>query len=208
MNTVTYTASLYDQRNTSTWATGYARHGKYTTTMHRGLIVFPELANNAMRGKQISDIGLTLVASSSGYGSSYTKNATFYTTSKTEASGTSTSWIASENLAGVISDGFFNVTKTYPSLATSHPSLFANLKTFFENGGQALGMYVNEEPTSKDYSYNYLQFSSVVMTVTYENGNLWRYDGSNWINCDAYYHNGTEFVRCNAFRHNGSAWQQ
>ena len=94
MNTVTYTASLYDQRNTSTWATGYARQGKYTTTMHRGLIVFPELANNAMRGKQISDIGLTLVASSSGYGSSYTKNATFYTTSKTEASGTSTSWIA------------------------------------------------------------------------------------------------------------------
>ena len=207
MKTLTCTAKLYDQRNTS-WASDYARQGKYDTILHRGLIVFPSLANNVLKGKNIKDIGLKFVCSSAGR--SATKKAYFYTTTKTASGGSSTTWIDSANAVGTLSAAFYNATRTFPSLATSDASVFAKLKTFFENGGQALGIFINESVTSSSVSYssNYLSFTSVVMTITYEEGNIRRYNGNEWVGCTPYYHNGTGFVKCDAYYHTGTEWKK
>lgn len=206
MKTLTCTASLYDQRNTS-WESGYARQGKYDTILHRGLIVFPSLANNAMRGKTIKNIGLKFVCASSGRSGS--KTAHIYTTTKNASGGTSTTWISSANKAGTLTATFYNNTKSFTSLATSNPSLFEKLKTFFENGGRSLGIYINESVTgSVSYSTNYLSFTSVVMTITYEEGNIRYFNGTEWVSCIPYYHNGTEFVQCEAYCFNGTEWKK
>lgn len=145
MKTLTLTATLYDQRNTS-WVSGYARQGKYDTILHRGLIVFPDLANDAMKGKTIKNIALKFVSASAGRSGSKTLH--IYTTTKTASGGTSTSWISSANKAGTIAATFYNNTKTFYDLATSNTSLFEKLKTFLENGGQSLGIFVDESVTS------------------------------------------------------------
>lgn len=203
MKVLTCAATLYDQRNT-TWASGYARQGKYTTVMHRGLMVFPALANNALKDSNISDIALRIVSAGSGYGSA--KDACFYKTDKTTADGTSTSWITSANYLGAINASFYNSTLTFSSLKTSHASLFNAMKTFFESGGQSLALFRNEEPTTKDYSRNYLSFTSVEITIYYEDNNTWYHNGTEWVECQPYYHNGEQFIPCAVYRHNGTAW--
>ncbi|MGI5906934.1 MAG: hypothetical protein ACOX85_11930, partial [Candidatus Pararuminococcus gallinarum] len=145
MNTLTLTAELHDQRNTS-WQSGYARQGKYDTTLHRGLIVFPDLANGVFKGKTIKNILLKFVSASAGRAGNKTLH--IYTTTKNAPGGTSTAWINSANKAGILKETFYNNTKTFSDLATSNMGLFEKLKTFLENGGQSLGIFINESVTS------------------------------------------------------------
>ena len=158
MKTLTLTATLYDQRNTS-WESGYARQGKYDSILHRGLIVFPDLANNVLKGKTIKNIALKFVSSSAGRSGNKTLH--IYTTTKNTSGGTSTAWISSANKAGTISATFYNNTKTFYDLATTNAGLFEKLKAFLENGGQSFGIFVNESVTSSSvvYSTNYLSFT-------------------------------------------------
>ena len=204
MATLACTATLYDQRNT-TWLTGYSRQGKYQTYVHRGLIVFPQLANNTLRNARINDIALSIT--SAGAGSASNKTVHIYTTTKTTNSGTSTSWINSANHIGILSGKFYSNTRSFSSLKTSNATLFNNLKSFLESGGQALGLYVDENLMSgKDYSANYLSFTNFVMTVYYEEGNTWYYNGNEWVSCTPYYYDGTSFIQCDTYRYDGSVW--
>jgi len=206
MSTLTSAATLYTQKGSS-WYSGYARQGKYSTTIHRGLMVFPELANDALTDKIVTNVSLTLV--SSGAGNSFDKTAGFYVTDKTASGGSSTAWIQEENYIGNLVGYFYNRTTTFPDMKTSNPELFAKLKAFLENGGQSLAIFRNENvPSGKNYSTNYLSFTSVSMTVEYVPSNTWRYDGSQWTAVIPWYYNGSEFVRCDGFRHDGSKWSK
>lgn len=37
---------------------------------------------------------------------------------------------------------------------------------------------------------------------------IYRYNGTQWINCIPYYHNGSEWVKCQAWRYDGSQWKK
>ncbi len=37
---------------------------------------------------------------------------------------------------------------------------------------------------------------------------IYRYNGTQWINCIPYYHNGSEWVKCRAWRYDGSQWKK
>lgn len=203
MKTLTCTANLYDQRNTEEWVEGYARQGKYQYVLHRGLLVFPELAGGALRGRDIQEIQFDLTCSKSGYA----RNKTMYMKRayKTEPGGTATDWVGES--IGSANALFYNRPLSI-NVKTSAPELYAGLRTWLQEGGQAIALFVEEEPKSGyNYSDNYMGLSEFSMTIVYEDGNLWRHDGEVWNPCEAYYHNGNEFVRCAAYRHNGTEWE-
>ena len=172
------------------------------------LIVFPDLANNVLKGKTIKNIALKFVSSSAGRSGNKTLH--IYTTTKNTSGGTSTAWISSANKAGTISATFYNNTKTFYDLATTNAGLFEKLKAFLENGGQSFGIFVNESVTSSSvvYSTNYLSFTKVQIQINYEEGNIRYHNGTEWVSCIPYYHNGTEFVQCEAHYFNGTEWKK
>lgn len=210
MKSMQCTASLGNLK--SSWETGYARQGRYSSTFNIGMLIFKTLANNVMKGRNIKELAIKFVSDSAGNNAS--KTAYFYRTSRTSFSGSS-SGIKGASL-GTITGKFYNNTKTYSNLSTSDPNFFSKMKAYLESGGRAMVLYKDEQPSSKTWSTNYLRFNSVVMTIYYEDYPLRKWDSTqnSWVRLKPYLYNPNAtsaddmWIECKPYRHNGTAWEE
>lgn len=205
MGSIICNAALYNQRSSGSWDAGQARQGKYSTTLHRGLLVFPDLGNGFMQDKRITDLSLQVVSDAAGNNAS--KSIFFYSTSKTGSGGSATNWMGA--YLALVTGTFYKNTQNFMNLKTSYNAFYEIMKEYLEGGGKAFGLYINENVQSgKSWSRNYLKLTAFRLLIEYEQTNLYVRNGSEWSAQIPYYHNGTEFVRCEAYRHDGTGWKK
>ena len=164
--TVSYTASLKTRKTTSSSnaKSGIAGQEFYSSNENFvGIICFSgmNLANKVIMG-----ISLTTQSKAAGYGASSTK--TVYLRKATHQNyiweGVTGAAYAGDEL-GTYTGSFYNNTKTYEMTG----SLLTAMGTYISQGNNTFVIY-NPNPTagSQGYSTNYLLWSSVTITVTYE----------------------------------------
>ncbi len=163
--TVAYAASLVTRKTTSSSnaKTNYACQEYYENTYNYvGIICFSgmNLAN-----KVITDIWLTIDASKSGYGASssktvYMRKANYQ--NYIESGITGYGYTGDE--LGTFEGSFYGNTTSYYITG----SLFTQMAAYIAQGNNCFTIY-NPSPTqsSQGYARNYLQWSSVTITIVY-----------------------------------------
>lgn len=164
--TATYTASL---RTLSYTAEGVVESSQatqeyYTAGANRvGLLHFPgmNMANKVIQGVQI-----TATASRAGYGlghdkTVYLRKSNYQATSQSGVKGSA--FVG--DLLGTFKGQFYGNTSSYEMTG----SLLTNLASYFAAGNNTLILYnPDPEQSSQVYSKNYLKWTAVTMTVTYQ----------------------------------------
>ena len=164
--TVSYSASLCTRHynSSSNAKNGYASQEFYDSSYNNvGIISFVgmNLAN-----KVITSIWLDIDASKAGYGAGSTK----------------TVFLRKANYQNGIASGIYGWEYTGDALGTFDGSFYGNSTSYYITGSllTAMANYIaagnnsftiynpNATASSQGYSYNYLQWSSVIITVTYE----------------------------------------
>ena len=162
---VNYTATLRTRNKNSTSSkTGRATQEFYSAgDNYAGIILFSGMN---LTGKVITRLQLTVTAASSGYGASssktvYLRKALYQ---NTIADGVTGSGYAGDAL-GTFTGSFYNNTTTN----TITGALLTAMGDYISQGNNAFVIY-NPSPHagSQGWSTNYLQWTSVTLTVTYE----------------------------------------
>ena len=164
MATATYSASLITRKKTSSSnaKSGYACQEFYDSSYNYvGVICFSGMA---LANKVITGISITAVSQAAGYGASHTKTVYVRKSNYQNTSASATGAGYAGDALGTFTGSFYNNTTTVSitgSLQTNHAAYFAA-------GNNTITIY-NPSPveSSHGYSNNYLQWSSVTMTVTY-----------------------------------------
>lgn len=162
---ISYTATLRTRNKNSTSSkTGRATQEFYSSgDNYAGIILFSGMN---LTGKVITGIQLTVTSSSSGYGASSSKtvymNKARYQNSIVD--GVTGSGYVGDAL-GTFSGSFYNNTTTN----TITGALLTAMGDYISQGNNAFVIY-NPSPrtSSQGWSTNYLQWTSVTMTVTYD----------------------------------------
>ena len=164
MATATYSASLITRKKTSSSnaKSGYACQEFYDSSYNYvGVICFSGMA---LANKVITGISITAVSQAAGYGASHTKTVYVRKSNYQNTSASATGAGYAGDALGTFTGSFYNNTTTV--IITG--SLLTNLAAYFAAGNNTITIY-NPSPveSSHGYSNNYLQWSSVTMTVTY-----------------------------------------
>lgn len=167
MATATYSASLITRiiSSSSNAKTGYACQEFYSNTYNYvGIICFSGMA---LTNKVITGISITAVSQQAGYGAGHTKTVYVRKSNYQNTSASATGAGYAGDAPGTFTGSFYSNTTT---VALSG-SLLTNLATYFAAGNNTICIY-NPSPveSSHGYSNNYLQWSSVTLTVTYTEG--------------------------------------
>jgi hypothetical protein len=167
MPTTTVTADSLKYASGSSWTSGKARQGVYSSTRYEGAMLFSGLSAMAFGNIAISEIRMKLTFGAAG-GSS-TKNVTFYEGAKDTISGSIASMRGSSIGAVSVADAHSS-TKTVTFSGGSNAAMFTKLVSFFAGGGKILILYV---PTTRGtysggYCYDYLAVEKAELTFTYE----------------------------------------
>lgn len=167
MATATYSASLITRKATSTsnTKTGYACQEYYSDSYNYvGIVCFSGMA---LTNKVITGISMTIVSSKAGYGTGHTKTVYVRKSNYQNTSASVTGANYCGDALGTFTGAFYGNTTT---IALSG-SLLSNLAGYFASGNNTICIYnPSPEKSSQGYSKNYLQWSSVSMTVTYTEG--------------------------------------
>ena len=164
MATATYSASLITRKKTSSSnaKSGYACQEFYDSSYNYvGVICFSGMA---LVNKVITGISITAVSQAAGYGASHTKTVYVRKSNYQNTSASATGAGYAGDALGTFTGSFYNNTTTVNITG----SLLTNLAAYFAQGNNTITIY-NPSPveSSHGYSNNYLQWSSVTMTVTY-----------------------------------------
>ena len=164
MATATYSASLITRKKTSSSnaKSGYACQEFYDSSYNYvGVICFSGMA---LANKVITGISITAVSQAAGYGASHTKTVYVRKSNYQNTSASATGAGYAGDALGTFTGSFYNNTTTVNITG----SLLTNLAAYFAAGNNTITIY-NPSPveSSHGYSNNYLQWSSVTMTVTY-----------------------------------------
>ena len=164
MATATYSASLITRKKTSSSnaKSGYACQEFYDSSYNYvGVICFSGMA---LANKVITGISITAVSQAAGYGASHTKTVYVRKSNYQNTSASATGAGYAGDALGTFTGSFYNNTTTVNITG----SLLTNLAAYFAQGNNTITIY-NPSPveSSHGYSNNYLQWSSVTMTVTY-----------------------------------------
>ena len=164
MATATYSASLITRKKTSSSnaKSGYACQEFYDSSYNYvGVICFSGMA---LANKVITGISITAVSQAAGYGASHTKTVYVRKSNYQNTSASATGAGYAGDALGTFTGSFYNNTTTVNITG----SLLTNLAAYFAEGNNTITIY-NPSPveSSHGYSNNYLQWSSVTMTVTY-----------------------------------------
>ena len=167
MATATYTASLITRKasSSSNAKTGYACQEYYTNTYNYvGIICFSGMA---LTNKVITGISITAVSQQAGYGAGHTKTVYVRKSNYQNTSAGATGAGYAGDALGTFTGSFYSNTTTVALSGT----LLTNLAAYFAAGNNTICIY-NPSPvaSSQGYSTNYLQWSSVTLTVTYTEG--------------------------------------
>lgn len=133
MATFTVAASELKYASGSSWSSGKARQGVYSTTRYEGAIRFSELANYDFSNIEISQIRMKVTFGAAGGAS--TKYLTFYQASKDEISG-SISSMRGNSIGAIEVSEAFDRTIILSFNSNSQSDIFSALKSYFSSGNQ------------------------------------------------------------------------
>lgn len=164
MATATYSASLITRKKTSSSnaKSGYACQEFYDSSYNYvGVSCFSGMA---LANKVITGISISAMSQAAGYGASHTKTVYVRKSNYQNTSASATGAGYTGDALGTFTGSFYNNTTTVNITG----SLLTNLAAYFAAGNNTITIY-NPSPveSSHGYSNNYLQWSSVTMTVTY-----------------------------------------
>ena len=164
----TFTTAITDLRYaaSSSWTSGKARQGVYSSTRYEGAITFGGLSSLKLSNIAISQIQLKLTFGPAGGES--TKNLTFYKATSNTVSGSIAS-MRGASIGAISVSNAYNRTVTLTFNSSTNAGIFNTLRSYFLAGNRVLIIYV---PTSRgsygSFDYDYLQVNDGSMTLTYE----------------------------------------
>lgn len=172
MSTFTLTADklgYVTRASYSSWTTGKADQGTWSGGYPRvGALLFSQLRDGIdWTEHDISEIRLTLKFAQAGGNSE--KNLGLYIGTRTALTGTGSAMLGT-SLGSVPTNGSaYNGTRTIAFSEASNPDAFAALADWIQNGASTtLALYVNEQPSSYDWSANYLRITQATVSVDHE----------------------------------------
>ena len=167
MPSYSVSASEIKYASGSSWTSGKARQGVYSSTRYEGALNFAGLANFSFSNIAITGIQMRVTFGPTG-GSS-TKYLTLYSGAKNSISGSIASMRGSA-LGAVSVSNAFDRTVTLNFNSGSEAAIYNALVSFFASGNRVLILYVPKTrgTYSGGYCYDYLSVTAMTLTFTYE----------------------------------------
>ncbi len=167
MATHSVSASAVKYASGSSWTSGVARQGVYSTTRYEGAIQFSDLANFDMSNINITQIKMAVTFAKAGGASN--KYLTFYQAAKTSISGSISSMRGTAIGKLAVSEAYNRTVNLYFN-STTNAALFTAFKNYFMAGNRILIIYVPSTRGTYDggYCYDYLGITALTMTFTFD----------------------------------------
>ena len=167
MPSYSVSASEIKYASGSSWTSGKARQGFYSSTRYEGALNFAGLANFSFSNIAITGIQMRVTFGPTG-GSS-TKYLTLYGGAKNSISGSIAS-MRGGALGAVSVSNAFDRTVALNFNSGSEAAIYNALVNFFTSGNRVLILYVPKTrgTYSGGYCYDYLSVTAMTLTFTYE----------------------------------------
>ena len=167
MPSYSVSASEIKYASGSSWTSGKARQGVYSSTRYEGALNFAGLANFSFSNIAVTGIQMRVTFGPTG-GSSM-KYLTLYGGAKNSISGSIASMRGSA-LGAVSVSNAFDRTVTLNFNSGSEAAIYDALVNFFASGNRVLILYVPKTrgTYSGGYCYDYLSVTAMTLTFTYE----------------------------------------
>lgn len=167
MPTFSTAATSLKYASGSSWTSGKARQGVYSSTRYEGAIRFANLTGMSFSNVGISQIQLKVTFGTAGGSSN--KYLTLYKAAKNDISGSIASMRGSSIGAITVSNAY-NRTVTLTFNSSTNSAIYNTLKSYFSAGNQTLIIYVPSTRGTYDggYCYDYLSVTAATLTFTYE----------------------------------------
>ena len=167
MATHSVSASAVKYASGSSWTSGVARQGVYSTTRYEGAIQFDDLSDFDMSNINITQIKMRVTFAKAGGAS--TKYLTFYKSAKTSISGSISSMRGDSIGKLSVSEAYNRSVDLYFNSSTN-AALFTTFKNYFMAGNEILIIYVPTTRGTYDggYCYDYLGITALTMTFTFD----------------------------------------
>ena len=133
MATFSVSASELKYASGSSWSSGKARQGVYSTTQYEGAIRFSDIANYDFSNMEISQIKMR--ATFARAGGSSNKYLTFYKATKNAISGSISSMRGASIGSIYVVDAYDN-TQTITFNSSTNSGIYNTLKSYFSSGNQ------------------------------------------------------------------------
>lgn len=133
MATFSVSASELKYASGSSWSSGKARQGVYSTTRYEGAIRFSDIANYDFSNMEISQIKMR--ATFARAGGSSNKYLTFYKATKNAISGSISSMRGASIGSIYVVDAYDN-TQTITFNSSTNSGIYNTLKSYFSSGNQ------------------------------------------------------------------------
>jgi hypothetical protein len=167
MATHSVSASALKYAASSSWTSGAARQGVYSTTRYEGAIQFSGLSSFDMSNINITQIKMAVTFAKSGGASS--KYLTFYKAAKSSISGSISSMRGDSIGKLAVSEAYNRSVNLYFNSSTN-AALFTAFRDYFMAGNQILIIYVPSTRGTYDggYCYDYLGITAMTLTFTFD----------------------------------------
>ena len=167
MPSYSVSASEIKYASGSSWTSGKARQGVYSSTRYEGALNFADLANFSF--SNIAVTGIQMRVTFGPTGGSSTKYLTLYSGAKNSISGSIASMRGSA-LGAVSVSNAFDRTVMLNFNSGSEAAIYNALVNFFASGNRVLILYVPKTrgTYSGGYCYDYLSVTAMTLTFTYE----------------------------------------
>ena len=181
MPTFSVTANELKYASGSSWTSGKARQGVYSTTRYEGAINLSGLASLDFSNIAVSQIQMRVTFGPAGGDS--TKYLTFYKATKNSISGSIAS-MRGDSIGSLTVAQAYNRTVTLTFSASTNASLFNTFRDYFASGNRVLLIYVprTRGTYSGGFCYDYLSVTALTLTLTFEylqsTGNITAYNSA------------------------------
>ena len=167
MPSYSVSASEIKYASGSSWTSGKARQGVYSSTRYEGALNFADLANFSFSNIAITGIQMRVTFGPTGGAS--TKYLTLYGGTQNSISGSISSMRGSAFGAVSVSSAY-DRTETLTFSASNNSDIFSALVNFFASGHRVLILYVPKTrgTYSGGYCYDYLSITAMTLTFNYE----------------------------------------
>lgn len=163
-------------------------------------------AGDALKGKVIQQIDLTITCSGAGSGKD-TKVLSFRKANYQSLDKTVKGSAQVGDALGTLTGKFYSNTVTHTLSATSNTELFAAMKAYFAEGNSVLVLYNGEvSSSSSSYSSNYARVTTCVLTVNYVDAAVWYCNGGVWQQCAVWYRSNGTWIQCVPYYNSGGTW--
>ena len=167
MTSYSVSASEIKYASGSSWTSGKARQGVYSSTRYEGALNFADLANFSFSNIAVTGIQMRVTFGPTGGAS--TKYLTLYGGTQNSISGSISSMRGSAFGAVSVSSAY-DRTETLTFDSSNNSDIFSALVNFFMSGHRVLILYVPKTrgTYSGGYCYDYLSVTAMTLTFTYE----------------------------------------